>query len=62
MFTDAKIGDKVFDYTLQEWGEVLDINYIYTYPMEVAYKDFSRWYTLSGKQNPNDKFQILFWD
>jgi len=64
MFSNAKIGDKVFDYLLQQWGTVvmirLDINW---YPLLVEFdKRGVIGYTFDGKRDIKDKVQALFWD
>ena len=64
MFNNAKIGDKVFDYLLQQWGTVvmirLDINW---YPLLVEFdKRGVIGYTFDGKRDIKDKVQALFWN
>ena len=62
MFKDAKIGDKVFDYILQEWGNVIRFNDLSIYPVEVKFSDCVKNYTVLGKQQRSNKLPVLFWD
>ena len=57
-----KVGDKVFSYSLQEWGEVVDnyddgINRI-----KVKFKSGTRSFTKGGMYNTNEKAPDLFFD
>ena len=62
MFKDAKIGDRVFDYTLQEWGEIISIGNLSPYTILVSFKNNKvRSYTIQGTRDTN-KLPTLFWD
>jgi len=60
MFSKAKEGDKVFDYTLQKWGTVL-IKYDKVLVVNFSI-DEARQYYIKGTIYKNDNFPILFWD
>ena len=61
-----KVGDKVFSYSLQEWGEVISIDTHKTYPLEVRFYYESRstvsvvYYTLDGRCYNESKAPDLF--
>jgi len=63
MFSNAKVGDRVFDYTLQKWGVVTSIKSNYTYCLIVQFGDDEEVsYTLSGKSLEDFKVPTLFWN
>ena len=62
MFSNCKKGDRVFDYTLQEYGFV---SYVYpdlVYCIEVEFSDTVHFYTKDGLADLKDKVPTLFWD
>jgi hypothetical protein len=63
-FSDAKVGDKVYDYTLQEWGKIIEINNNSEYPIVVRFNSCGEeeTYMLDGRELINHKAPILFWD
>lgn len=64
MFEFAKLGDRVFDYLRQDWGEVVAIDsslYIH-YPLIVSFNNESRSYTFDGRESIDCVAQTLFWD
>ena len=62
MFKDAKIGDRVFDYTLQEWGEIISTTNLRPYTVLVSFKNNKvKSYTIQGTRDTN-KLPTLFWD
>ena len=59
MKTNLKIGQKVFDVLLQEWGEIVGIVISKSYPVNVKFTRATYSYTLCGKQlNYNKKSQL----
>ena len=75
MFKDVKISDKVFDYTLQEWGNIVSFSYSSIYPAKIEFSNCVkntilvsfknnkvRAYTTQGTRNNADKLPTLFWD
>ena len=63
MFSDAKVGDKVFDYTLQEWGEIISTGNLPPYTVLVRFEyGIMGSYTIKGIKNSIDKLPTLFWD
>ena len=63
MFKDAKVGDRVFDYTLQEWGEIVSITNLRPYTILVKFEYGTMGsYTVQGIKNSIDKLPTLFWD
>ena len=75
MFSKAKVGDRVFDYTLQEWGNIVSFSYSSIYPIKVeistcvrntilvSFKNnIVRAYTTKGTRNNTDKLPTLFWN
>jgi len=62
MFRNAKTNDRVFDYILQEWGNVVRFNHLSVYPIEVKFSDCEKAYTVLGKQKILDELPVLFWD
>ena len=63
MFRDAKIGDRVFDYTLQKWGTIVDFHpkAYFAILVEFGETEGLESYTIEGK-NKIDSAQTLFWD
>lgn len=61
-FSNAIIGDKVYDITLGKFGEVSGIREENLLPLEVSYSGVIRCYALNGKRNPIDKYPTLFWN
>ena len=75
MFKNAKVGDRVFDYALQEWGNVINFSYSSIYPAKIEFSNYVkntilvsfknnkvRSYTTQGTRNNTDKLPTLFWD
>jgi len=64
MFKDAKIGDRVFDYTLQEWGKIVAIEHKdQAYPINVSFGEcLTKDYTINGSYSLGDVVPVLFWD
>ena len=75
MFKNAQIGDRVFDYALQEWGNVINFSYSSIYPAKIEFSNYVkntilvsfknnkiRSYTTQGTRNNTDKLPTLFWD
>jgi len=62
MFSDAKVGDRVFDYTLQEWGFVAYVYPDLIYCLEVKFSDRVHFYTKDGLADLKNKVPTLFWD
>jgi len=63
MFKSAKIGDRVFDYLLQEWGTVSFIKDAgHKYPIRVQFAEIKKEYTSGGKDLCSYKLQTLFWN
>ena len=63
MFKNAQIGDRVFDYTLQEWGEIVSITNLRPYTVLVRFEYGTMGsYTIQGIKNSIDKLPTLFWD
>jgi hypothetical protein len=61
-FSDAEVGDKVFDYLKQEWGNVVRIFKDDSHQLRVVYRDSFDYYTIEGKLHMYDEVQVLFWD
>ena len=64
MFKDAKVGDKVFDYTLQKWGQIDTIGREgKMYPISVLFDEYlTENYTIDGKEFLQNAVPVLFWD
>jgi len=63
MFSRAKICDKVFDYTLQEWGQIDAIRYDHAYPINVSFDEYgTKNYTFEGKELLQNAVPTLFWN
>ena len=62
MFKDAKKGDKVYDYLIQNWGVVEENNPENVYPIKVRFTDFTiDTYRYDGRIN-FDFSPTLFWN
>ena len=62
MFKDAQVGDKVYDYYLQEWGTIKEITSSSEYPILVTFDDNTGDnYTYEGKRY-SYVASTLFWD
>ena len=62
MFKDAKVGDKVFDYTLQEWGEIISTTNLRPYTVLVRFEyGTMESYTIQGTKDA-ETLPTLFWD
>ena len=64
MFKDAKVGDKVFDYTLQEWGQINAISTKnITRPIKVLFDIYgTEGYTIDGRNLLGSVAPVLFWN
>jgi hypothetical protein len=63
MFTNAKVGDRVWSIA-DGRGVIVDIDKSNTYPVRVEFEHFShiQTYLLDGRVTQSDLFPILFWD
>ena len=63
MFSNAKSGDRVWDY-LCGWGTIIEINNDdnYIYPLTVEFENEQATYTLNGRKYTEDLNQRLFWE
>ena len=63
MFSKAKVGDRVFDYLIQKWGEIISTTNLRPYTVLVRFEyGTMASYTIQGIKNSIDKLPILFWD
>ena len=63
MFKNAKIGDMVFNYLLQEWGKIISIKNTSLYPINVKFNNSGcNEYTFEGKELLQNAVPVLFWD
>jgi len=64
MFSNAKIGDMVFDYTLQKWGQIDAIEHEdQAYPIKVSFDEYgTKNYTIDGRDSLDAVVPVLFWD
>ena len=63
MKTKFKVGDRVFSYSLQEWGIVKEIDYSMHFGTLVKFNNRKpRLYTHDGRKNIEDKAAELFFD
>ena len=65
MFSNAKVGDRVYDYEKDCWGTIVDITYNHDYPIGVKFDDEtfeSRYYTIEGKSVRKYVNPVLFWN
>ena len=62
MFKNAQVGDRVYDYYLQEWGTIKEITPSSEYPILVTFDDNTEDnYTYEGKRY-SYVASTLFWD
>lgn len=62
-FSNAKIGDKVWNIILEEWGIIVEISTEYKYSVEVKFSNGKIiGYTIDGKNHEDDKQPVLFWN
>lgn len=64
MFRNAKVGDRVWDFS-KGWGTVLNITLSENYPIFVKFDNSNRadeTYTYEGKANNSNVNPTLFWD
>ena len=63
MFSNAKIGDMVFDYTLQKWGQINAIGYDQAWPINVSFDEYgTKNYIIDGRDSLDAVVPVLFWD
>ena len=63
MFKNAQVGDRVFDYLIQEWGEIISTTNLRPYTVLVKFEYGTMGsYTIQGIKNSIDKLPTLFWD
>jgi len=63
MKTQFKVGNRVFSYSLQEWGEVKGIELETNYPIIVDFPEYgAEEFTSDGRRSQNDKAPDLFFD
>ena len=64
MFKNAQIGDRVYDYVLDKWGVIIDVNSDVCdgCPIEVEFDSVIRFYTYDGRHFGANTNPILFWD
>ena len=63
MKTQFKVGDRVFSYLLQAWGEVIRIDSIANCAVVVYFPEYGKEeFTLDGNRSPNDNAPDLFFD
>ncbi len=56
-----KVGDRVFDLVLQEWGEVTSVNNTPTYPIQVLFNDGElATYTAEGMYTKTNRVPRLY--
>lgn len=61
MFENAKVGDRVWDFVRNEWGEIIKIDKMSGYPLNVKFKRDGYRYTVDGKICKDDGNPRLFW-
>ncbi len=63
-FSNAKVGDKVYDVMLKKWGKIKEINKKDDYSIVVFFdeKFNENHYTEDGIYYPNEKSPRLFWN
>jgi len=63
MFSGAKVGDRVFDYILQKWGQIGAIKYDQACPIIVSFDEYgTKNYTIDGRDSLDAVVPVLFWD
>ena len=63
MFSEAKVGDRVFGYTHQKWGTIKKINADATYSIWVTFQgNVEDSFTYQGYMNAIHGVPVLFWD
>ena len=64
MFKDSQVGDRVFDYTLQKWGQINAIEHEdEAYPLNISFGEcLTKDYTINGKEFLRNAVPVLFWD
>lgn len=61
-FSNAKVGDKVYNILLGEWGTITNIDPYEIYGIDVEFSECRECYTFDGKIYKVDKNPILFWN
>ena len=62
MFKDAQVGDRVFNYLIQEWGEIISITNLRPYTVLVKFEYGTMGsYTIQGAKDA-EALPVLFWD
>lgn len=59
---EFKVGDKVFSYSFQQWGEVVDYDMEQVYPLTIKIGGNLHGYAKEGRLYCNAKAQDLFFD
>lgn len=64
LFTDAYIGERVYDYAKGEYGKISKINRRCLFPVKVKFEDGTEEYYASNgtRKSIGSDVQILFWD
>lgn len=63
MFRNAKVGDRVFDYTSQSWGTIYNISETKLNGLDVKLDSkITLSYAMNGKISVYDNVPVLFWD
>lgn len=61
-FSNAKVGDKVYNILLGEWGTITNIEPYETYGINVEFSESYDCYTFDGKIYKLDNNPVLFWN
>lgn len=61
-FSNAKIGDKVYNILLGEWGIITSIEPCEIYGIRARFNEYSDGYTFDGKSYTIDNNPTLFWN
>ena len=62
MFKNAQVGDRVFDYLIQEWGEIISTTNLRPYTVLVKFEYGTMGsYTIQGTKDA-EELPVLFWD
>lgn len=61
-FSNAKIGDKVYNILLGEWGIITGIEFYQIYGIRARFNEYSDRYTFDGKSYTIDNNPTLFWN